>query len=349
MTTTEIRDALRAVQHAVDVPAPDQVAFQAEVRAARRRRTTGRALVGAAAVGALVVGGLGVRAIVADPDEPRLADTPGGEWDWTQTLMFVEHDGRLAALGGDGSLHDLGPRVDQLLGAPGSWMYVIDDGELDVRWAVPPYDDLESPVEGPVRSAALSRDGDFLAWLDPDGRVHRYDVQAEREDLAFEVGPGSEVVDVSSAGVLVADDGTLTVHGGNGNVDVPVSNDRFTLDAQLAGDQLLLNDSDGEAVLYDVSGGVARVVDTLRGPGELSPFFERVALVRPHGVDVWASGRLSSATGLANVTPTAVRWALETRLVVAGYDASDATVLYSCDVDLACTQLPVDGPVSFAG
>ena len=67
MTTTEIREALLAVEQAVDVPPADQVAFQARVRAERRRRTAGRVLVAAAAAAAVVTAGLAGNAVLGEP------------------------------------------------------------------------------------------------------------------------------------------------------------------------------------------------------------------------------------------------------------------------------------------
>ena len=66
MTATEIRETLTEIGHAVDVPPVDEVAFRSRVRAARRRRTAGRAL--AAGVAAAAVASV---ALVWAPWTPR--------------------------------------------------------------------------------------------------------------------------------------------------------------------------------------------------------------------------------------------------------------------------------------
>jgi len=61
MTTTEIREALTEVQHAVEIPPVDQLAFRARVRAERRRHLASRAvLAGAAAAAVLAAGAVSV-------------------------------------------------------------------------------------------------------------------------------------------------------------------------------------------------------------------------------------------------------------------------------------------------
>ena len=59
MTGTQIRDALTEVSHAVDIPAPDRLAFERLVRAERVHRRTRRGLgFGAAAASVALVCGL---------------------------------------------------------------------------------------------------------------------------------------------------------------------------------------------------------------------------------------------------------------------------------------------------
>ena len=345
MITTEIRDALRAVEQAVDVPPVDRLAFRTRVRAERRRRTAGRALVGIAAAGALVAGGVTARAILADPDGAPVAVTPGEPGEvLTETVFFVL-DGRLTALDPDGTVHDLGEPGESVVGTASGRLYAVDDeSNVVVRRTDPPFREVASPVHGAVQSVALSGDGRYLAWLDLDDAVHRYDLVADREDVTFGVGRDGYVAGVGEHGVLAFTDGRLVLRDGHRSIPVPIQNDGFSYSSDLARDLVVVGDSDGRSLLYDVSTGAARLVETFQGEAAIGPFAERVAVIVPEPrdrahVEVWDGGSLVPVTGLDGVVPVAVRWAGETTLLVdAGVEG-----LYACDIDLRCGRLPVTG------
>ncbi len=347
MTTTEIRDALRAVEQAVDVPPVDRVDFQARVRAERRRRTAGRALIGVAAAAALVAGGVTARAVLDDPDRTPVADVPVQPDEVLTETVFLVLDHRLTALDPDGTQHDLGQPGEAVVGTTSELLVAVDDeSRVVMRRTEPPFREVASPVAGAVQSVALSGDGRYLAWLDLDDEVHRYDLVADREDVTFDVGTDGYVAAVGERGVLAFTDGALVLRDANGSIPIPVQNDGFSYSSDLARDLVTVNDGDGRSQLYDVSSGTARLVETFEGEAAIGPFAERVAVIVPEArdrarVEVWDGGTRLPVTGLGDVIPTFVRWAGETTLLVDGEQAG----LFACDIDLRCARLPVSGDV----
>jgi hypothetical protein len=345
MTGTEIREALAEVSHAVDVPVVDQVAFQARVRTERRRRTAGRALVGAAAAAAVVAAGVTATSVLREPESTRVSGPGPVEPAVAETVFFVL-DGRLTALDPRGVVRDAGQRGEGVVGWTDNRVYAVDgESHVTVRRAEPPFVEVPSPVPGPVQSAALSGDGRYLAWLDIDGVVHRYDLDAKAEDLSFSVTPDAYVAGVAADGVLVFEGGRLSLRDGEASIPVPVQADGFSYASDVAEHLVVVNDGDGQSLLYDVSDGRARLLETFSGVAVLGPRAERVAVIVPEPADrarveVWDGGTMLGVTGLDDVVPTAARWADETTLLVAGHDR-----LYACDIDLRCERLPVEGAV----
>lgn len=359
MTRTEIREALAEVRDATEVPAVDRVDFQRRVRAERRRRTAGRVLVAgaAAAVVATVVGLSGGLAGDDRHGDGGPADGSTGSGRVSETVFFVL-DGRLTALDPAGTVHDLGVNAEGVVGFTSERVYVVDDeSHLVVRTVS--YEDedsgratfgtAESPVVGPVQSTALSGDGRYLAWTDPDGVSHRYDLKAGREDLTIPGDPQSGVVDVGAEGLLLSENGDLVLRDGRAAVPVPVWGDGYGVASQVASGHVLVNDRDGRSRLYDVADGTAGLVDTLAGFGVLGPYAERVGVVVSEPADgarleVWDGGSSRPVTGL-DAVPDQLRWADETTLLVAAH-AGQRGELYACDIELACERLPVDGDVN---
>ena len=345
MTTNEIREALVAIERSVDVPPVDRVAFQARVRAARRRRTTGRALVAVGAAAAVVTAGVVGNAVVDEPQSAPLAEAPGEVTAGSvPDTVFFTVDHRLTALDPRGVVHDLGQVSEGVIGWTTDHVYALDDeSHVTVRRADPPFAAAASPVPGPVQSVALSGDGRYLAWHDLDNQVHRYDLDAGREDVTFAATADSYVAGVSEGGVLVASRSGLSLRVAAGGVAVPLEGDSDGWASDVAGRLVTVDESPEQSRLYDLSSVSARLVETFAGSAALGPRAERVALIVPESrdrarVEVWDGGTLMPATGLGDVVPTAVRWADETTLLVQG-----GRGLYSCDIDLRCGKLPVDG------
>ena len=150
---------------------------------------------------------------------------------------------------------------------------------------------------------------------------------------------------MADGGVLVADGGGLSLRDAGGDVPIPVANGGEGWASDVARDLVTVTEGPDQSRLYDLSAGPAELIETFAGSAVLGPYAERVAVIVPEAADrarveVWDGGTLTPVTGLDDVIPTAVRWADETTLLVTGRDA-----LYSCDIDLRCGQLPVEGDV----
>jgi hypothetical protein len=258
--------------------------------------------------------------------------------------VFFTLDDELTALDPRGVVHDLGQVSEGVIGWTADHVYALDDeSHVTVRRAEPPFAAAASPVPGPVQSVALSGDGRYLAWLDLDDQVHRYDLDAGREDVTFAATADSYVAGVSADGVLVASRSGLSLRVAAGGVAVPLEGDGGGWASDVAGDLVTVDESPERSRLYDLSSASARLVETFGGSAALGPYAERVAVIAPEPrdrawVEVWDGGTLTPVTGLGDVVPTAVRWADETTLLVQG-----GRGLYACDIDLRCGRLPVDG------
>ncbi|GAA1156283.1 hypothetical protein [Nocardioides aquiterrae] len=356
MTTTEIRSALTEVRDAVDVPPVDEVAFRARIRAERRRQRGGRVLaagaaavvVAAAAVGAarLVDTGAGREVPVASP-----ATEVGTV---SETVWFVR-DGRLTALDPSGRVHVLGLHAEGVVGYTSERVYAVDaesrvvvlgrvrDDEGSGRDTSYPRED--SPVPGPVQSAALSGDGRYLAWMDLQDTVTVYDLKAGQVDLRVDVPRSGYVAAVSADGVLVAENAGLVLHAATGEVAVPTPGVGGSWGAQLAGGRVLVAGPSGESSVYDVGSGTARRIAVLPGGwGALAPDGATAATIEiapddSATVDLWDGRGTRSLRGLDGV-PEQVRFADEGTLLVQTRGGSSG--LWSCSTDDGtCGALPV--------
>jgi hypothetical protein len=358
MTTTEIREALAAVEQAVDVPPVDRIAFQARVRTERRRRTAGRALVGVAAAAAVVAAGVAGDAVLREPERssgPGLADQPREAGVLSETVYFTV-DNRLVALDAEGSLHESGLRSGGAVGWTGQRVYAVDMESEVVVYRVRnaggslTFTQEASPVSGPVQRVEMSGDRRYLAWLDNDNVVHRYDLKSEQEDVTIPVSANTLLTGVAAEGVLLSEDGALSVRDDDSSIPIPVRGDADSFAPDIAFGLVLVNDRDGRARLYSVREGSAQLVTEMPGAGELGPFGERVATIvedpadRAH-VEMWDGVPMGPVTGLDGVFPVELRWAGESTLLVSG-DRDGGPVVYACDIDLRCEQLPVDGAVN---
>lgn len=360
MTSTEIRETLTSIADAVDVPTVDQVAFQARVRSERRRRAAGRVLVASAAA-AVVAVGAGVLLDARGGDhrvlEPANPGPTAAAQGLTETVWFVR-DGELTALDPSGRLHPMGVPSEGVVGWTSERVYALDDeSHVIVRTVeyddeglrTPTFGDETSPVPGAVESAVLSGDGRYLGWLDLAGTAHRLDLEADQVDLEVGVPRQGGLVDVGADGLLVYDAGRVELRTARATVVVSTAEDGSGATAQLAMGHVLVPGRDGHSRLYDVTAGQAELVATMAGFGRLGPYAERVAVL-PFDPDsgrelrVWDGGTVSPMTGL-DAVPDAVRWADETTLLVSAHVGSSG-VLYTCDIELRCAQLPVDGELS---
>lgn len=360
MTPTDLSTALTDVRDAADVPPVDRVAFQARVRAHRRRRTAGRVALattaaGVAAAAAAVLPGAGLGGD-ADGGAPDVAEGPTAAVDLplTAPVWFVQGQ-RLTALDPAGTTHRLDVEVESVVGWTTEHVYALTtDGILvgaATRWDAERsrlWVDAEHPVTPlPVGGAALSGDGRFLAWTQ-DGAVTVSDLKAGTTEVD-DLDGATAIASVGAAGVLVSGPRELTLRDGEREVDVPLPDGADAADAQLALDRVLVPLRDGRSQLWDVSGPSARLEATLDGVGRLGPYAERTALLSGSPaslgvVEVGPGGSMDlTVSGLEGLVPEEARWADETLLLVSVRDAEGTPQLVACDIGMDCAPLPVDG------
>jgi hypothetical protein len=359
MTTNEITETLTEIRNAVEAPPVDQVAFQQLVGRERRRRATGRVVMGVVAVAAVAAAGTAA-GLLPDRSDPSVEGGPaatGPAGDGLSDTVYFVLDGQLSALDPHGTVHDLGVRSEGVIGWTSERVYALDShSQVEVRRAdygdegslVPTFSEEPSPVQGPVQSVVLSGDARYLAWLDTDDEVHRYDLAAGREDVTFSVSLNTALAGVAAEGVLVSEDGDLSVRDAQHTISVPVGGSGYGVHSDIARGLVLVGDRDGVSRLYDISEGSAVPDDELQGTGALGPYGERVALIVPDPADrahleVWDGGGQVPVTGLEGTTPGQVRWADETTLLVTA-SAEGADGLYACDIDMSC-ELVLEGEV----
>lgn len=363
MTRTEIQTALTEVGQAVAVPEIDRLAFQARVRAERRRRTTTRALAATGVAAAVVtVAGVALSGTVGGADDSsRVTDgssaAAAAAAGLRETVWFVR-DGELTALDPTGRVHGLGVASEGVVGFTSERVFALDDeSRLVVRGVTyegetreATFTEERSPVAGAVSSIALSGDGRYLGWLDLSGTARRLDLKAGRVDLRVEVGANSSVTSVGADGLLVSEDGELSLLGDGTTVPVPVQGDGYGVASDLANGYVLVQDRDGRSRLYDINDG-ATLEGTFDGSAELGPYGELVAVLADgpddgSGLTVWGGAAVASA-GLDGRVEQ-VRWVDEMTLLVSARDG-DGSALYGCDVELRCSVLPVEGEVNLGG
>jgi hypothetical protein len=357
MTSTEIRDALTEVRDAVEVPAVDEVAFRARVRAERRRYRGGRALAAGAAVVALVAGGVGVGQLAGLQGSRDAAPASGSTPEAgavSETVWFVR-DGRLTALDPSGRVHDLGVRAEGVVGYTTERVYAVDaESRIVVFGREHDHEGLgqdsaypreDSPVPGAVQSVALSGDGRYLAWMDLQDTVTVYDLKAERVDFRVDVPRTSYVAAVGAEGVLVSENVDLVLHTATGEIAVPTQEAGDSWGAQVAGGRVLVAGPAGESSVYDVRTGVAQRIAVVRGgsaalaPGGLAAATIESAPDDSAVVNLWDGGVVRPLRGLEGV-PEQVRFADETTLLVQTRGGSSD--LWACSTDeRACGALPV--------
>lgn len=356
MTTNEIAEALAEASAAVEVPTVDEVAFRARVRAERRTRAIGRGILGVAAAAVVVTGVVAASGLVGQNDNRVVAGPPLVAEGTVSESVFFTMDGRLTAVDPRGVAHDLGLRSEGVIGWTSERVYALDDdSHVEVRRVdyddegarVPSFSEEPSPVRGAVQGVALSGDGRYLAWLDLEDTIHRYDLKAEREDLTFGVGRDARLESVAASGVLVYENARLTVRDGQRTIPILVDDPHYGVATDLALGHVLVQDREGQSWLYDVRDGSAAETARIPGRGVLGPYAERVATIIEEPSDqwrleVWDGGSMLPVSGLPG-TPLVARWADETTLLVTSSDEGDQG-LYSCDIDLECGLL-VEGDI----
>lgn len=365
MTATEIREALHGIAAGTVPPAPDRVAVQRLARAERRRhRLRGAAALGGAAAvvvglaaGAVQLSGVGgtdpaPAPATVSPD--RRAVSPPAS-----TIYFLE-DHRLVALDPEGIVHDLGAS-EEVLGSTTEGVWAFDDDSHLVWYAARhadggtgaggySFERAPNPpgvVDHSVQRAALSADGRYLAWMDTDGAVSTYDLQADAGLLGEDGTPeNTALVDVGPEGLLLSEDGDLVLRRTDGSsVPVPTEGDGYGLASSLAGDVVAVGDRDGFTRMYRLGRSTAEEVATIPGDlgGDLSPDGHTFAALSRNEEDtgtvlsLWADGSSQDVSGIDGM-PESLQWVDEQTLLVATGAASGSR-LYSCDTPSASCVL----------
>ena len=361
----KVRETLATVAGEVTVPPFDEVAFRAQVRRARRRRT-----------GPLVVGGVAAAAVLGAAlatvppllEDDRSGSAPPVTGKAARQLdpgvlpepLYYSTGTSVTALTPDGTVHDLGP-AESVVGSTAEGVLVTDtesrlvwiaarsSGEGDGAYTFARDAGDAGPVSipwgGPVQSVALSADGRYLAWLDLEDWVTVWDLKADRLVQSRGAVENSQVTSVSDRGVLVSLNGKLTFFGTEFDLGVPVEGDGYGSVSDTVGDFVAVADRDDVTRLYDVTreveDGVAPLVDTVPGTGRLAPYARSVVSVEGATVRLYAEGEPRELTGLEG-TPQSTGWLDEDHAVVTAAEAT-GTVVYLCPVaDAACT------PVAFS-
>ena len=199
--TTEIREALTAVQDSIAVPRVDEVRFQALVRSERRRRTGVRLVAGLVAAVVAGVGGTLLVTGVGDADRGTdVAGPPDGPG--RSAPVPVSLGGRLAVVTPDGAVVGSGVRGQEVVGAPAGGVVVVAR-DHHVR-LVPVARSGGETTFGrprdlagvPVRSAHLDKQGLFLAFVDLDDTLHFREVGADTDYQSTSLDPGETVLGI---------------------------------------------------------------------------------------------------------------------------------------------------------
>ena len=360
MTSTEIRETLAGIGDAVEVPPVDEVAFRARVRAARRRRTAGRALVaGVAAAAVASVAFLWAPGAQQGVDPSRGLAGTSGEADTQPSplrLALLSEGNRLMVLQpGGGAYRDPQVRIEEVLGrSPGG--VVLIDGDSHVVFRPLEKDGAigaARPLAGgaAVQRAWLAKDGRFLAFVDLGNRLHIRPVDGDRD---------TETVPLMAAQTsVVATDGTRWVEDEGDRLSLRLPDQSFEIrvmgdprSAELAGDALAVHTDRGIA-LWDLTGAEPRQFSSIDGAvGSLSPDGRAFATGSRGNlaVEITTDGHVwgtKAIDGLgADVEPRAMTWQDDDRFLVLATEAQRRGnhVLFDCSVALGSCEERYDDP-----
>jgi hypothetical protein len=287
MTRTQIRDALTEISHAVDVPAPDRVAFERLVRAERVQRRARRGLgLGAAAAAAVLVGGV---ALTGLPDGGASGGEGGGDDDPVATATDSAPDPRPESVAGmstpallEGRLVWMGDTTWNRTGEPATRVVgsttsnngaLVTDGD-DRVWWVRSWRIVSEPQRSeradgqPVRTAVVDRTGSWLTYVDTQGTVHvRLSWDDAQEKATGEIGDG-ELLAGDGDVWLVLRDGQVSVEGRGAPVVLDAGED--AVGAQI-GENTVAVQTIGGASFFDLQTGEPLQLDLGGAVGGLSP------------------------------------------------------------------------------
>ena len=184
-----------------------------------------------------------------------------------ETPVYFVADGKLTAVDPQGGVHDLGLRSEEVIGYTSESVYAIGSESEVVRFDVHKSDEgpggpweferVDSGVEGPVQSAALSPDGRWLGWVDLDERLTIRDLKAGTTTDPVILPANSYLANLAqgTGSPLVSEDGDLVLRQqcrrGDRRSQPPGTATESS--RRPPGDVVALMDRDDRTRIYDVS------------------------------------------------------------------------------------------------
>lgn len=349
MTRTDITTALSEVRDAVEAPPVDRVAFQARVRAERRRRTTGRAgtaLAGVAAVSLVAAMTIGLPGGPTDGGGTTVVSGPPQELAEPTYMTGLVVDGRLV-LGGPAGYVETDVAASTV-----EW--VMDDAVLvtDARGAlvVVPFGNSGLPM--PQRRFYPGTAAHV--WVDEASGYVAVQDDATGELLQWHAGGSWTPMEPSEQDLVLIGDlpaGDLRLESGPDGLTLhhasgvrPIGADGGVTDLDLAGDTLAV-ESVQDLRFFDTASGRRTLIlggTGTTGGGALSP--DGTSYAATVGVELVLvdprSGRVTDVGGPDGGLGEIFWTAPDTFVGVARGEGTRS--LWECRTDGSCTELYVD-------
>jgi hypothetical protein len=363
MTSTEIRETLTEVGHAVEVPPVDALAFQARVRVERRRRTAGRSVLAGAAAAAVAVAAVAVTSTGGtDHRSTGVAGSPVASPPLvlgTDVVPVLASGGLQMLLPQDASFRP-GGTVEEVLGATDGGVVVIDRESrvllVDARETSSSRPDRELADGEPVQRAWVDKTGEYLGFVDLDNRFHLRRVTGDR-DLrpAQALGEQTQLSAVSETAWVELEGDRVTLRSPDASVEVAVHG--VPLAAELGGDTLAVHTATG-IEFYAAADGSRRFGNQAGSTGSLSPDGASYAYARDDSgrdggtrpgvfvTDTAAGDHEQGFTGYPDAaTALALAWQDDNLFVVLASSAEGpGRVLYECSVAESACEERYDDP-----
>ena len=357
MPSTEIRAALAEIQHAVEVPALDDLAFRARVRTERRRRYAGQALAAGtvAAAAAAVVAGFALSPHGPTPSGHRVVQGPAASTAPAPTPegpAVVRLDGRLEVLqpGDGGYASDL--RIQQVVGrtSAGDAVVIGDDALL---WRVPlaadgePGDPVPLADARPVVNAWLDKAGTTVAFVTRDDLMHLRPLGADQDTETIPLlGQQTDLVATDGTAWIEDEGDRLSLRYPHESFEVRVAAD--PVGAELAGHTLAVLTTGG-VEFHDAADGGLRFARADVPSGALSPDGTAYAARVGDGLRVLdtTTGAVHELRGVGpDLVPTSMTWQDDDRFLVLAMSTvrTGNLVLLDCSVARSACDERYDDP-----
>jgi hypothetical protein len=346
MTSTRIQDALLDVRDAIEVPPPDDLAFRAVLRRARRGRVAGRVLVAACAVAVLGVGPalwLSSRPAGSPPD----TSPPPAPASALQMFPASVH-GRLETLLPDGSSYSTRERVEEVLGSGPAGIVVIDRDSHLLLVPLLPSGQPDRPRDlgdgRPVQRAWLDKSGQYVGFVDLADRLHLRALGSDADLASVALAPADVLLAVGDGRWLTSRAGVVTVGSPSGSVVLESGDPAHS--AEIGGGTVAFETAAG-VEFFASSDGRLRARTAGLGVGSLSPDGRwYVGAPGEEQLDAGAAPQLSlvdtrtgapgTFAGPSKVRVLALTWQDDDRFLVLGTDPRQPgdRIAWDCSVAL---------------